>query len=250
MSSTNKTTHYELSQYVAADKPTYLVDYNADMSAIDSAIYGADSLAQTNEASIGDLTLLDTTVKTDLVSAVNEVEGEVDTLSSTVAGHTTDIATNTSAIGTLGNLKTDVKTNLVSAVNEVKDEFQLFNLNTFKDYTNGQDISIQGGSIQASEVTVARNADGTIFKFYGQINATMSGSSPMVFTLTNTGINPTSAFVIKSAGYRVDNNLMYRNDLEIQANGDIKIIVSSSSGRLFFSPCLYFAKDFGDQPEQ
>ena len=26
--STNKTTHYNLSQYVSSDKPTYLVDYN------------------------------------------------------------------------------------------------------------------------------------------------------------------------------------------------------------------------------
>ena len=41
MSSTNKTTHYNLNQYVANDKPTYLVDYNADMSAIDTGIYSA-----------------------------------------------------------------------------------------------------------------------------------------------------------------------------------------------------------------
>lgn len=38
MSSTNKTSHYNLSQYVSSDKPTYLVDYNTDMSNIDTGI--------------------------------------------------------------------------------------------------------------------------------------------------------------------------------------------------------------------
>lgn len=36
MSSTNKTTNYELSQYIGTDKPTYLGDYNSDMAKIDA----------------------------------------------------------------------------------------------------------------------------------------------------------------------------------------------------------------------
>lgn len=69
MSSTNKTAHYSLSQYVANDKPTYLSDYNGDMAKIDAAIYAAKSAADTaertasglaptvteNEANIGEL---------------------------------------------------------------------------------------------------------------------------------------------------------------------------------------------------
>lgn len=47
MSSTNKTTHYQLSQYIGTDKPTYLADYNGDMSKIDTAIYSADTKAAT-----------------------------------------------------------------------------------------------------------------------------------------------------------------------------------------------------------
>lgn len=47
MSSTNKTTHYELSQYVGTDKPTYLSDYNGDMLKIDTAIYDAATDAST-----------------------------------------------------------------------------------------------------------------------------------------------------------------------------------------------------------
>lgn len=49
MASTNKTTNYELSQYVGSDKPTYLGDYNGDMLKIDTAIHtnaGAIATAQ------------------------------------------------------------------------------------------------------------------------------------------------------------------------------------------------------------
>lgn len=47
MSSTNKTTYYELSQYVGSDKPTYLGDYNSDMLKIDTAIHTASDNANT-----------------------------------------------------------------------------------------------------------------------------------------------------------------------------------------------------------
>lgn len=38
MASTNRTTNYELSQYVGSDKPTYLGDYNGDMLKIDTGM--------------------------------------------------------------------------------------------------------------------------------------------------------------------------------------------------------------------
>lgn len=125
MASTNKTQYFELSQYVSSDKPTYLVDYNGDMSKIDGGLHTAT--VNSNEAltHIGDLTELTTTNKTDLVSAVNEVEGEV-----TI--NTTSISANTTAIGTIANLNTTDKSNLVSATNEVNNKIgNLSNLNTY-----------------------------------------------------------------------------------------------------------------------
>lgn len=136
MASTNKTTHYDLSQYVGGDKPTYLGDYNTDMSKIDTAINSAqtkadtadvaattaqttaegaqttattaitnaaaaDSKATTNANNIGTLANLTTTEKTTLVGAINEVDGEV---------------------GNLSQLSTTDKSSLVSAINEVKSE--------------------------------------------------------------------------------------------------------------------------------
>lgn len=47
MTATNHTTNYELSQFVENDRPTWLGDYNSDMSKIDTAIHTAnDGLAQ------------------------------------------------------------------------------------------------------------------------------------------------------------------------------------------------------------
>lgn len=108
MASTNSTTHYELSQYIGTDKPTYLVDYNQDMSKIDTGIYGAKSKADNNETAIGTLSSLNTTEKSNLVGAINEVNTSA-----------TNNATNT---GNLQNLTTTEKSNVVGAINELKTE--------------------------------------------------------------------------------------------------------------------------------
>lgn len=53
MSSTNKTTYYDLSQYIGTDKPTYLQDYNSDMSKIDQAIHNVNGVATTANQTAG-----------------------------------------------------------------------------------------------------------------------------------------------------------------------------------------------------
>ena len=166
MASTNKTTHYDLSQYVGSDKPTYLGDYNTDMSKIDTAINSAqtkadsadlaattaqttaegaqttantaitnagnaDTKAQNALNSIGTLANLTTVEKTSLVGAINEVDLHSDT--------------NTNAIGSLSELDTTVKTSLVGAINEVLSDTHLIEFgsvgsNQMTNYNLGQDI--------------------------------------------------------------------------------------------------------------
>lgn len=54
MTATNKTTNYELSQFVGTDRPTWLGDYNSDMSKIDQQLkQNADDIAS---AAAGGLT--------------------------------------------------------------------------------------------------------------------------------------------------------------------------------------------------
>ena len=53
MSSTNKTNYYDLSQYIGTDKPTYLGDYNSDMSKIDAGIHSAVETATSANQTAG-----------------------------------------------------------------------------------------------------------------------------------------------------------------------------------------------------
>ena len=50
MASTNKTTNYELSQYIGSDKPTYLGDYNGDMLKIDTQMKANETAAATADS--------------------------------------------------------------------------------------------------------------------------------------------------------------------------------------------------------
>ena len=78
MSSTNKTSNYELSQFLGTDKPAWLSDYNTDMSKIDTqmkanadAATAATGSATAANTAIGTLANLTTTDKTSVVNAIN-----------------------------------------------------------------------------------------------------------------------------------------------------------------------------------
>lgn len=154
MASTNKTTHYNLSQYIGSDKPTYLVDYNQDMSKIDTGIYEADAKAVVNATNIGDLTDLTTTDKLSLVNAINEVNsesssvGDLQDLTTTdktsVVGAVNEVNGKANTIGNVVNLTTTDKTSVVNAVNEVN--AKAVN-NTSNIATNTNDIATINGNM-------------------------------------------------------------------------------------------------------
>lgn len=53
MTATNKTKNYELSQFVGTDRPTWLGDYNSDMSKIDAQLKrNADDIASATAGSL------------------------------------------------------------------------------------------------------------------------------------------------------------------------------------------------------
>ena len=266
--STNKTTHYNLSQYVANDKPTYLVDYNSDMSAIDTAIYNAMSKATNNESNIGTMTDLTTESKSSLVGAINEVDSHADTNASNISQNTIDIASNTGAIGNLINLETTTKSNLVSAVNELKgvndtqntsiqnldNEIKRFNLTSFTTY-GVNDITVTNGSRSECNLTLATNSDGSIFKLYGNVAVVKGGSTSGVISL-QTPLRPESDITIYGAGFRNSNNgssisrVMPMASFIVRTTGVIEIgwsvFGSDNNANVMLFACLYFLKDFGD----
>lgn len=83
MSSTNKTSYYDLSQYIGTDKPTYLGDYNSDMSKIANAIHEVNETATTANQTAGSaeakVDVANQTIES-LKSKVGVVEGSVSNL--------------------------------------------------------------------------------------------------------------------------------------------------------------------------
>lgn len=151
MSSTNKTTNYELSQFLGSDKPAWLVDYNGDMQKIDTQMKAnaeaaaaaqtkantadgkadANAIAiQTLDGEINGATGLASDVAT-LAGGLNTVtsligNGEPTTTDKTLIGAINELNTDINGaggteekIGNLSNLTTTEKSSLVGAINEL-----------------------------------------------------------------------------------------------------------------------------------
>ena len=248
MSSTNKTTNYELSQFIGSDKPAWLQDYNTDMSKIDTAIHtaastatGADGKADANATNIGNLENLTTSVKTSLVAAINEVDGNADMAQGTANAANTKAGANETAIGKIAST---------------------LNINTYLSYAFSE-LSITSNnatfvSDANKNVFVARNTDGTLFKVYGNIVCTPTSTSPVTIRIPNTGIEVDTPYTIVNAGIAYQNNLADLNIVTATltvSTGTIDITFTPRNAnnnhviRLF--PCLYFNSDFGDiQPTE
>lgn len=247
MASTNKTTNYELSQYVGTDKPTYLGDYNSDMLKIDTAIHGvAENVGSETsriniiENNVGSLSSLNTTDKTSIVNAINEVDD--------------NSKTNKTNIGTLSNLTTTNKSTIVNAVNEVDANIKKFNLDNITQYSANA-IRTSNATISNTTLTTAIDDSASIFKLYGYIWYSSSSVGNSTFTIS-TSLRPTSEYTIDCIGFGYSRDtalISNRCTATVKTNGEIVINnYSYSVGNLglFIFPCLYFNNDFGDTPAQ
>jgi hypothetical protein len=242
MSSTNKTTNYNLSQFLGSDKPAWLADYNQDMSKIDTQMKanadsatGADGKADANTTKIGDLTYLSTTAKNNLVAAINEVDSNADTAQGTAntAGTTANQALNT-ANGLVEYLNVGASNTTITAAN----------------------MSVTGtGNIGSeSNIHIVGNANKTLIKIYGGVSVrNVSQNSTVTVTITNTGLSPDSDITLNGCGIlsKEDSRVIFVDALDytIKQNGDITFTAytnNASSVVAKFIACIIFVKDFGD----
>lgn len=118
MGSTNKTTNYELSQYIGTDKPSWLNDYNNDMLKIDTQMK-ANATAAGNAQTTANSADGKADSNTLAIGTLNTQINTPDTgLAATVAGHTTAITGINNTIGSTP-LTTTAQT-LTGAIEEVK----------------------------------------------------------------------------------------------------------------------------------
>lgn len=230
MSSTNKTTNYELSQFIGTDKPTFLGDYNGDMSKIDTQM-------KTNATGIATAVASADTANQNASSALtkaNNVE--------TALGGVSTTATNALAKAT----------NNETVLNNFIDYLNLVNF----DVINSSAINrISGGGTIASnsKVTVASNSSRDVAKIYGRItvnNVTANGEIQF-----QTNLRPTENINIDGVCLRsIDGSVTNIVTITIDTTGLVTVpftVSSPSTGQsclLLFTACMLFLKNFGDTP--
>lgn len=237
MSHTNSTANYNLPQFVGSDTPAWLTDVNGAMSAIDSqmktnadSVSTANASATTANSNIGTLSNLNTTAKTDLVSAVNEVNTGLGTVSGVAS----------SASGTANQAN--------SAIEALTDYLDIVSFNE-------KTPVISGGSLNFNRVYCASNADGTLGKLYGFFSVTCNNASGGTITIP-TEFRPSEAITVYGIvlKQRTDTagNTVFATPITIGTDGNAVITMPSSdyntTNYYNLIASLIFAKNFGDTP--
>lgn len=245
MAHTNSTSHYEYPQFIGTDKPGWLTDVNTAYSDIDGDIYTAQTKADdaytlantadgkadnatltansaltnagTANTNIGTMANLETTEKTNLVGAINEVDGIA--------------TTNTSNINSLINK---------------------FNLNVGTDVIynpNNNNVTFTNCTHSLGSLKVVRNSDDSLCKIYNEMYVNVTGANPKI--TVHAGIQGvTSEFEVLASGLYINSGVgTKRSKLVFKTNGDIEIPLegtSAGSCELILNAVLIFIKSFGD----
>lgn len=164
MSATNKTTYYNLSQYIDTDKPTYLSDYNSDMLKIDTGIHGADDKATTATQNAGSA-----------IARVGEVEKTVKSHTSAITTLQTDVTGLKESVKTAQNTATSADVKADNAQQTANSALLTANNASAKADNVNKDVTLWTGSVKNSSVTLSDSL--TNYRFlYIETNA---GVSPL-----------------------------------------------------------------------
>ena len=218
MSSTNKTTNYELSQFVGTDKPAWLSDYNADMGKIDTAIKAAKDEADSatgassaNTTAIGTLASLETTHKDNLVEAINEVKSD--------AGSATNTANSASDTASGADSKATTAKNTADAI--------------ITAFTLGADtiatLSGSNYSVGAGQIRSQLNTDGSIGRIYTSnlvVKETSAGTGD-VDILTNITVKPQASqiFITMGKAFEGDGSI-HDVRMIVETTGEVKFRIN------------------------
>ena len=129
-SSTNKTTNYELPQFIGTDKPTWLGDFNAAMSTIDSGMHENATDISTMESDVASASAAASQASQDVValtSTVNTLSTNVST-ATTTANNAQSTATSALNTANTANGKADTNasaiTTLSGTVTNLSNDFE------------------------------------------------------------------------------------------------------------------------------
>ena len=249
MSSTNKTTNYELPIFIGTDKPAWLVDWNSAMNAIDTAIKAAETKADNAGTDIGSIQ-----------SDITTINGALTTLNNAVSQLRLDTNANTGSINTIQELigngtPTTTDKTLIGAINELNAKSYNFDLST---HTGSGTIT---GTGTGGTIRYAINSDKTIGKIYGGIRVDGFNTAVGDNVLANISIPDLPA---ASSQYSIDIgyvtvydsswafNAFLAAKFVVKTDKTIDLVVTDVSSRnnahfaISLAPCVLFLENFGD----
>lgn len=256
MSATNTTTNYNLPIFIGADKPAWLVDFNGAMNAIDAQMKtNADAIATKspiltfNDTTDIDFTKSGNIVTASLTSGVSDKVGRalVTPLAAPAADQLVGIDTNGSQAAI------DIGSGLVNDNGTLK----AIDLNLTDTGSVTPSTGLPSGvSYLSGALYYAFNSDKSIGKIYGSINYKKTNTGDSTVTI-DTGITvsaPDAEYNITAAGIAMPGGSYHFSgiDLTVNTSGHVLMkltIWGNSTTYHYVWPCIYFFKDFGDQPQ-
>lgn len=162
MSATNSTPNYNLPQYVATDKPTYLGDFNKAMLDIDTNMKSIENKAESAESA-------STTANSNANQALENANQAQSTAESAQA---TASQANTKAESAQGTA-TSAQSTATSAQNTANTANETANMNTqtinkIKTWTSP--VSIVDSSLSGSTLNCSYNLEMKLLNLYGKLN--------------------------------------------------------------------------------
>lgn len=232
MSSTNKTNYYDLSQYVGTDKPTYLGDYNSDMSKIDGAIHEVQGTATTANQTAGEAvakaTSLESQVKT-VSEDVKSLLNDVTTIKNNISNNTNDIGNIQKQVLALEGKTTSINSQILDIQNRLNSQ-----------WVNSGNIinsAIPSLSLPNSFFYVGYNKITKELNIYFSIQKTTETTTPdgqVLATIPQDILNllniKSSRKIVNGCTYSLQSGNIYYNagkDLNIDTNGQISIVYST-----------------------
>lgn len=237
-SSTNKTTNYELPQFIGTDKPTWLGDFNEAMADIDAGMHENAS----------DISAMASDVATASATA-SQASQDVSTLSSTVSSLSSDVSsatstannaqsTATSALNTANtaNGKADTNTSAISGIDTRVTALENAKIVYSSNETLTNKVWIDNKPIYRKymEITVANTGTQTISHNIGLESVT-----------SFIGFCTINGQTVASHGWRVMPEIVGANEFSINAitTNDISFIVSGWTNNKAFIVLEYTKAD-------
>lgn len=270
MAHTNHTANYELSQFVANDKPTFLGDYNGDMSKIDAAIKAADNKAGAADTTAESAAALATSASTTATEAATDAATAAATATTalntannatTTAQNASTAAQSASTTASAAATKADAaKTEAEAATAAValKPSYSETFARMFGMTSEALTPVMESGyTVTANTLRSATNTDKSLAKFYGRLTCTCNAQTYSFAKIATIA----SGFPIHDSDFDITGieNYAYVNSawtigrdakLVVKANGNIELHCTVPAGAteisVYLPPCLYVMEDFGD----